>query len=348
MDLIQSASSALSRCFTSSRRPHDTLPVRPPLKSFPQFSELPTELRLRIWSVAAPSRIVRVHLHEFSPPRLRDEQRWEGYAPDSDSNSSADVPSHHGPRFIQGPAERRPDLPMYGVPRAEPHHMLITLCSASHPCGCDIYPPRSQNLLPIPGVLLACHESRGVLLGQYRRCLEEEYDTWGNKVVNPISRMQKSLPSQPPVTGVIMNPSADILHVGTNVASCHSVVELNRFAGIVAQQIPDVRKIVLNLHIAMPPYKFWASGRFQYWKNWGGTGWWVPARHLVNMPCLKEVVLVVNKSERMLPVEWRNRTESQWIEELLKVEDQWPAVWEGKIPSLKFVQSVEDVWMPSW
>lgn len=60
------------------------------------------------------------------------------------------------------------------------------------------------------------------------------------------------------------------------------------------------------------------------------------------MPALREVVLLVRKKEKMLPVEWRNRTEGQWVEELLKVEDQWPAGWEGRMPSLKFVYDLED------
>jgi hypothetical protein len=162
-------------------------------------------------------------------------------------------------------------------------------------------------------------------------------------VVNPISRFEKSPPSEPPVTGLIINPSVDTLHIGVNVASYSGVLTLSRFAAIVAQQIPDIQRVILSLHIAMPPYKFWASARFQYWKNWGGIGWWVPSRHLIKMPALREVVLLVRKKEKMLPVEWRNRTEGQWVEELLKVEDQWPAGWEGKMPSLKFLYSLEDV-----
>ncbi|KAH6719471.1 hypothetical protein BKA61DRAFT_276567 [Leptodontidium sp. MPI-SDFR-AT-0119] len=329
MDLIQSASSALSWILSSSSKPQDTKPSYPPLETFHQFPELPVELRLKIWGYTAPLRTVRVHLHDFSPSMV------------GGSRSS-------GPRFIQGPVEQRPDLPIYNSMDTEPHHMIITLCSPSRDCGCDMFPPKTRNLLPLPGVLLACHESRDVLLKEYRRCLEDEYDLWGQAVANPTSRMQKSLPSEPPVTGLIVNPSADIIHLSVNVSSCNSVVQLNRFAGIAAQQLPDLQRIVLNVHIAMPPYKFWATGRFQFWKNWGGSGWWVPARYLVKMQYLKEVILIVKKSERMLPVEWRNRTEGQWVEELWKLEDQWPAGWEGRMPRLKFVQSIEEIWMPSW
>ncbi|KAK0103133.1 hypothetical protein ONS95_000691 [Cadophora gregata] len=344
MQLIQSASTALSRLFSSSSTRHDTHALHNSPSSFPQFSKLPVELRLKIWSYAAPSRILRVHLHEYTPHWINDENRWEGYAPEPNSNqdSDTDAPANANlPRFIPTPVDLLPALPMYANEALRPQHMEITACTSSHPCGCKTYPPKSHSLLPMPGVLLACQESYAVLSKQYRRCLENEYNAWGYEVVLPF-RVKEYPPSRPPVTGLIMNPLADTLHVRVNVASFSGVMVLRRFAAIVAQQVPNIQRVIFSLHITMPPYKFWASARFQYWKNWGATGWWVPAKHLIKMPDLREVVLVVRKKEKMLPVEWRNRTEGQWAEELLKVEDQWPAGWKGKIPSLTFVDNVED------
>jgi len=354
MGLFRTANLVLSRLFTSSSSRYDPehsqldqSPSGP--TSFDQFSRLPVELRLKIWSFAAPSRILRVHLHEHCPSWIDEEERWAGYAPDPspDRDSDSDQPttssSSNLPRFIPGPDEPLPAIPLYPETLPRPHHMVITPCSASHPCGCEYYPVKSHNLLPLPGVLLACHESRDALWTKYRRCLEEEYDAWGHKVPSPTSRFEKSPPSEPPARGLIINPSADILHVGVNVASHSSVLELSRFAAIVAQQIPDIQRILLSLRIAMPPYKFWASARYQYWQSWGKSGWWVPARHLIKMPALREVLLVARKKEKMLPVEWRARTEGQWVEELLKVEDQWPTAWEGRMPSLNFVDNLEEV-----
>ncbi|KAG4442022.1 hypothetical protein IFR05_002490 [Cadophora sp. M221] len=332
MDLIQSASSALSRVFSASSRPQDTKPVHSSVETFHQFPELPVELRLKIWSYAAPSRAVHVHLHEF----------WPSLMTGGDSSAR--------PIFIRGPAEQRPALPKYHGRVPQPHHMVITLCAASRPCGCTLFPPKTENLLPLPAVLMACHESRDLLLKEYRRCLEDEYDTWGHPVAIPTSQMQKSLPSEPPVTGLVINPSTDILHLSVNVTRCDSVVQLNRFAGIVAQQMPDIQRVVLHVNTAMTTDKFFAPDRFEFWKNWGGSGWWVPARYLIRMPYLKGVILVVEKNQKMLPVEWRNRTEGQWVEELWKVEDQWPAGWGGRMPRLKLVQSVsvEGIWFTSW
>lgn len=338
MGLLQTANSLLSSLFTSSSSRYDLEQSPPGPTSFEQFSQLPVELRLRIWSFAAPSRILRVHLHEHCPSWIDEEERWAGYAPDPsrDRDSDSDEPTASSlsnlPRFDPGPET---------FPR--PYHVVVTPCSASHPCDCEYYPPKSHNLLPLPGVLLACRESRDSLWTHYRRCLDEEYDTWGHKVASPRSAFEKSPPSQPPVRGLIINPATDILHVGVNVASHSSVLELTHFAAVVAQQIPDIQRVVLSLQIAMPPYKFWASARYQYWQSWGTSGWWVPARHLIQMPSLREVLLVARKKQKMLPVEWRTRTEGQWAEELLKVEDQWPTAWEGKMPSLNFVDSFEEL-----
>jgi hypothetical protein len=68
----------------------------------------------------------------------------------------------------------------------------------------------------------------------------------------------------------------------------------------------------------------------------------VPVRFLVKLRGLGEVILVCNLKEKMLPVEWRTRTEEQWAEELLKEREGWPVEWEERMPSLRFVGSVEE------
>jgi hypothetical protein len=73
------------------------------------------------------------------------------------------------------------------------------------------------------------------------------------------------------------------------------------------------------------------------------TGWWVPGRALVRMQGLMEVVILrPTEYEALLPVEWQERTKSQWKEELEKVVEKWPPEWKGRMPFLRFAQSLEE------
>ncbi|KAE9368420.1 hypothetical protein N431DRAFT_428204 [Stipitochalara longipes BDJ] len=312
------------------------------MTSFPQFSKLPIELRLKIWAFALEPRYLRIHLHKSYPMWLNDEQRYEGYAPAWPEHSSLTEP-FNGPEYI--PMTREEGGELYGYPDSQsdprPCGIILTPCANTHPCGCTYFPPSSTHAQPLPGSLFACCESRDASMGQYIRCMEEEYDTRGLVVVHPSSQLVKSPPSTLlPRTGMVINPSLDMLVLRANVASRSGVQEVHHLASILSVQLPDIGKVVIQLGIAMPPYKFWQSNRFQYWRKWGEDGWWVPMRFLVKLRGLKEVVLVCNLKEKMLPLEWRTRTESQWMEEFLKLEKGWPAEWKGKMPSLKFVGDV--------
>ena len=191
-------------------------------------------------------------------------------------------------------------------------------------------------------MLFACKESRNATVLLYKRVLEEEYDIRGKTVLNPVSGIEKSPTSMPPRTGLAINYSIDAIIMPVNIPTRSAILELHHFSAVAAQQIPHLRKFIVHLRIFMPPYKFWSSRRFQYWRKWGETSWWVPIRYLLRMRALEEVVLLRNGEEKLLPSEWKSRVIAQWTEELLKVKDAWPVEWEGKMPSLRFVTSVAE------
>ena len=343
MSSLLNVGSALKAFFTSSRSPQQ--PPVPPLDSFPQFSKLPVELRLKIWTFALNSRNLGLHLHLSHPNWLNDEQRYEGYAPAWPEHSSLTKP-YDGPEYV--PEEEGENL--YGYPDSwhsqsdpRPCHMALTPCSALHCCDCSTFPFSSAHAQPLPTSLFACRESRDANIGQYIRGLEDEYDTRGCLVVHPMFRLKKS-PAYTllPRTGIVINPSVDVLLLRANVASRSSIQQIHHLASILATQLQEVQKVVLQLEIGMPPYKFWQRERFQYWKRWGEDGWWLPMRFLLKLKGLREVVLVYNPKEKMLPLEWKTRTESQWLEEFSKLEERWPLEWEGNMPSLKFVGDIEN------
>ncbi|KAI6717361.1 hypothetical protein JHW43_000017 [Diplocarpon mali] len=339
MDLIRSASSALMGLLTSSCTPPRLEPLDSALTSFPQFSQLPIELRLKIWSYSASPRLLHLHLHGYNPAWYVGDQCFAGYA---SAITDGSVNVFDGPSFIPDPYQPGSELPGYIRHRPLPQHMTITSCISAHPCDCRYFPSKSWSALPPPAAFLACRESHDVLAKQFRRCLENEYNSQGHVVVNPVSRINISPPDIPPYTGVIFNPMVDTIHLRANVSSLSSVQEICRFTAIAVQQIPDIRRVVFDLEVSMPPYRFWGSPRFQYWEKWCPIGWWVPTQYLVQLKDLEQVFLVGKKGERMLPVDWKDRTERQWVVELLKVEDQWPIEWEGRIPSLKCVSTLEE------
>jgi hypothetical protein len=337
MGLLTSTRSALKAFFTFSQQPSC-----PSTTAFPQFSKLPIELRLRIWIFALKPRHLRIHLHKSWPLWLDDEQRYEGYAPAWPEHSSLTEP-FDGLEYIPMTEEEGGELYGYPDSRSDPQplHMFLTPCTDTHPCRCVSFPPSSTHAQQLPGILFACRESRDATRRQYVRCLEDEFDARGLVVVDLSLHLVKSPPSTLlPRTGIVINPSVDALVLRVNVASRSSVQEVHHLASILATQLPDIRKVIIQLRIAMPPFKFWQSTRFQYWKKWGENGWWVPMRFLVKLKGLREVVLVCNLKEKMLPPDWRMRTESQWIEEFSKLEERWPAEWGGMMPSFKFVGDV--------
>jgi hypothetical protein len=341
MGLLTSASSTLTTIFASSQAQTQ---ASPSTSSFPQFSKLPIELRLKIWAFALEPRPLRVHLHKFDPSWLNDQQRYESYAPDWPEHSSLAEP-FDGPQFTPMTEEEgreiycNPDYPS----DPQPYHMVVTPCTDAHPCRCTYYPPSSTHALPLPPLLSTCRESREAFMGQYIRCLESEYSTRGVPVVHPTSLLVKSPPSTLlPQTGLIINPFLDTIILHVNVAYRSDVQQVHYFASILSTQLPEVRKVVIQIDIAMPPYKFWQSARFQYWRRWGEDGWWVPTRFLIRLRGLREVVLVCGEKEKMLPSEWRARTEGQWVEELEKKREEWLGEWRGEMLSLRFVGDVKE------
>jgi hypothetical protein len=92
----------------------------------------------------------------------------------------------------------------------------------------------------------------------------------------------------------------------------------------------------------MAPFQHRQPERLQYWWNWGEDGWWVPVRALVKLKELREVVLVCDPGQKMLPSEWRARTVVQWVEELEKEQERWPIEWDRVMLSLRFVGSFEE------
>ena len=343
MSTVESLSSALRAFFTSSSQPKE--PALPSIGSFPQFSRLPVELRLKIWGFALEPRSLRIHLHRCCPPWVDQEQRWEGYAPDWPEHSSLTEP-FDGPPFI--PVAEEENGVSYGSPNAHsdprPYHMVITPCTDLHPCHCQNSPALSRHASPLPASLLACRESLEAGIGSYIRCMEHEYDVRGVVVRHPISVRPQQPPSRSPLTGIIMNPQLDSLVLRTNIPSRSDVQKVQHLACILSSHLPEIRKVVIQLRVAMAPFRHWRPNRLLYWRKWGEDGWWVPVRFLIKLKLLREVVLVYDLGHKMLPLEWRARTMGQWMEELVKVQERWPVEWDGVMPSLRFV---EVLWRPA-
>jgi len=339
MSTVENLSSALRAFFTFSSQPKE--PALPSISSFPQFSRLPVELRLKIWGLALELRSLRIHLHKSCPQWVDHEQRWEGYAPAWPEHSSLTEP-FDGPPFIPVTEEEKgvfyPDT--HSGPR--PHHMVITPCTDLHPCHCESSPALSWLASPLPASLFACRESREAGIGSYIRCLEHEYDVRGVVVRHPISVRPQKPPSRSPLTGIIMNPQLDSLVLRINVASRSDVQKVQHLASILSSHLPEIRKVVVLLRVAMVPFRHWQLNRFRYWRKWGEDGWWVPVRFLIKLKGLREVVLVYDFGQKMLPPEWRARTVGQWVEELVKVQERWPVEWDGVMPSLRFVGSLAE------
>jgi hypothetical protein len=136
----------------------------------------------------------------------------------------------------------------------------------------------------------------------------------------------------------------DTILLRFNVASWQGMVDLHHFAAIAVNKIQSIRKVVISLYIAMPPYQWWQKQRFQKWRNWGADGKWV-SQKLVKFGNLREIAVVVEGKvyAKMLPDEWRERTIEIWGLELRGLRERSPVEWEGHMPELKFVTRFEDV-----
>lgn len=317
---------------SSSRISQDEAPIY-----FPQFMSLPAELRLKIWDFAIEPRTHHIHFRLYSRPWSEVEEEEEATG-DLDALESADAGLETG----DGMGEIYGYLPDGRLTR-DKCNMVILPCNESS-CKCAFYPPSSRGALPLPATLYACSESRDVALPRFSKYFSQEYDTCGRPVTKQYSGLAATTDPDSvfPTVGLMLNPSIDALLIHTNIASGTAVRELQHFAAIAARQVPDLRKVVIVLTICMPPYHFWTSRRFQYWRNWGQNPWWIPIKYLVQMHGLREVVLSHSLKDKMLPSEWRDMILSRWEDELVKAKDKWPVEWGGTMPSLRFVSKPKD------
>ncbi|EPE27921.1 hypothetical protein GLAREA_04712 [Glarea lozoyensis ATCC 20868] len=322
-----------------------------PLEQFLKFNQLPLELRIRIWQFALEPRLIHLHHRTISVDYQQDENAYNGYAPEGPEESIhtpeeiSNLPVYR-PLTKEEDDEEHDHGTIQDTTERPPIHMVITPCNGAAPrCDCKFYPvPYSRSAPSLPAVLFACHESRQANIARYERIMEDEYDNRGIPFIPATSGLVKSSSSEPPVTGITINPAIDTIALSVNIASKNNVHELKRFTLIAARQVPDITTVVLKGHIAMPPYKFWSSQRFQYWRRWGDESWWVPTISLLKFRYLKEVIFYYHaekKNRAFLPDEWKARTRDQWISELRKVEDRWPESWKGEPPMLKFVTDLK-------
>lgn len=332
MDILRNATARIQSLF-ASHRGYGTEDPSAVSKSFPQFSQLPAELRIKIWRLALPPRLIHLHLHEYMGKR--DESPTIINETEAGDEEEDDI-SH----AFRGTRGLHPT-------------MAITTCNRSQqPCGCKKYPPKSRYGVLSPSVLSVCHESRAATVYYYSTVLNKIYNANGQAVVpredflNPRRTFagEETTPYNPSETGVFFNPAVDIPVIRFNVKSRQDVEDMHHLIAIAVKEVLGIKKVVLQCYIAMPPYMWWQRDRFEKWRRMGANGNWVP-RKIVKLKNLEELVLSVEGKElrKMLPEEWRERTVSIWEKELLGMQDRWPGEWEGTVPKLRFVSTLQDL-----
>jgi hypothetical protein len=359
MEILRNVAAYLGSFIFTSLSEQPTVENPSPPARFTRFSELPAELRVKIWKFALKPRMIGLHHHRVDISYCHKNEAWHGYAPDEPlkSNLTAEeisrLPTYRP--LTEEESGQGPHVPYPGQisPRQHPPaHFVITACDKGSPlCNCNRkapYRPQHSGLAPpLPGVLVACHESRNATMSAYKRVMEDEYDSRGLPFIPAISGLVKLPYTEAPMTGAIINPAIDILSFTVNIAqSSAGVRELKSLTTVVAQQVPDITRVVLRGQIFMRPANWWGSQRFQYWKSFGKTGSWVPAVRLLKFNKLKEVIFYYPKEKtkrEMLPDEWKARTQAQWDSELLKVESRWPESWKGIPPTFRCVTDLESI-----
>jgi len=112
-----------------------------------------------------------------------------------------------------------------------------------------------------------------------------------------------------------------------------------------SKQLPNMTRIVVSTVIALRPYMWSRKERFEYWKTMGHDAKWVP-RNMVQFPHLRDVVVLLGGEthEKMLPIEWRERTANIWSEEMERVRETWPDNWINVGPPvLRVVRKLKDM-----
>lgn len=334
MDILRSVISAIKSILGSIRSAENSCGNLP--ASFPLFSELPVELRLRIWELALIPRVVPIHLTTYSSDTDSDILVEEDEENDeSEDNTAGD--NNDEPEDVSDEANSR-----HSVDKSP---MVVTTCTLKGVCGCQYLPPWSPTRVASPAVLFVCRESYRAVARHYSTRFGNVYNLEG-QVMGPPSCFQDSRflradtkTFDPARIGVYLNPAIDTLKLRFKIPSWQAVTCLHQFVTIAAREASDIRSVVLDIIIVLRPFQWWQRTRFQKWRNWGNTGRWVP-KDVVNFRRLKEVVLVLGQVERqMLPAQWRERTEMLWEEQLKEMSSQWPAEWNGVMPVLRFVEN---------
>lgn len=331
-------------------------PPRPPIIPFPQFNKLPVELRLKIWEFSIEPRVVPVHLYTSSSQEdedvLNDEEEMESRPTAPENLPPSRAPPMHFDSYTYGNELENPSG----------KRMAVTTCRnpmAHERCECSTYSIGGRHFHNLPPQAIVCRESREVIqaMDTYKKYFfSHTYNTNGlhQDVYDPEHLFSPQAdPTLLPKTdrgtsarGVILNPSIDILYLRARVSSRSRIQEVCHFSTIVAREAPEISKVVIDLGIAMPPYKFLAKDRFEYWKAWGESAWWVPVGSLLRLKGLKEVVLVTHGDgegkRKWLPEEWKVRTEGLWRDKLLRYVEFWPGEWEGVMPVMRFVERFEE------
>lgn len=283
-----------------------------PLPSFHCFPDLPTEIRLKIWEFAIPSRTVPIYLHSHR----------------SELSEIASHPfranSHH--HLIRSPTPDGDDRTLEAESQAQlsaSSHTGISVftCESGAYCKCRVRRNEICHAMPLPAMFYVSRESRDVLRGMYSEYFVGHYDKRGMILgKNPEFRVTPNSIADPAISGkgVVWNPALDTILLTMNIASSGDIQDIIHFVAIAAREIPQIRRAAIQIRIAMPPYQWSERGRFQKWRNWGPDGSWVP-RKIVKFENLREIVIVRevgSKNDKMLPQEWRDRTMSIWQEEL--------------------------------
>lgn len=320
-------------------------------QTFPQFNELPVEIRLQIWELALATnpRIIPIHLHALEVERL-------GVDDNPDSATSETVIRY------------------------------ITECAQTRG-GCKCYSYQHvSNRIVLPSLLSVCRESRAVTQsGGHGVYFNKLYDTTTNRRweprhpikdlrlriqevdytwMLPFVSVTETRPQQVWALddnregikvedietataktvrkGFYANPSIDHFAMKISVLTrTRGLPGLNRFIAIAEHErifATRVQTFLLEIDYTLRAYTWHASHPSDKWKLVGVDASWVPAKNLIKFEQLKEVIVFLRtlRVQYALPEAWRVRTATQWGEELMKVKDEWPKTWRGMMPKLRF------------